>query len=240
MLRRAVKGLLLILFLLAGLIMVYLTPLKDLLRRGPEISDYLKTLGWRAPMVFVLATAALTALGVPRLLLCPIAGMSFLFYRGLLWSQLGTLLGFYVTFLFVRWGGRDMVLRKWPRLNRLAHAIRNRGAPTVFLIRQLPLGGFYLNIMLGLTHVRHRDFLLGTMIGILPEAIPATLIGASAKQVTFERITLYALLAVTGFLLVGSGVQWLLRHSSLPVAGLVREALSRPERMENDNAGKSA
>ena len=216
-------------FLLAALCLIYFTPLREWLMRAPEISDYLKTLGWAAPVVFVAAVALLTALGVPRLLLCPIAGMSFLFYWGLLWGQIGTLIGFYATFLFVRWGGRDVVSHKWPKLERLAHRFTRKGFLSVFLIRQMPVGGFYLNILLGLTPVRHRDFLIGTLLGILPEAIPATLIGASAKQVSISRILEYIVAAVIIFVIAGLVLRWYLRVSQSPVADIVRKFLG------NDN-----
>ena len=35
-----------------------------------------------------------------------------------------------------------------------------------------------INLCLGLSYVTQRDFLIGTALGLLPEAIPATLIGA--------------------------------------------------------------
>lgn len=232
--RVLLRALLLLLVLTGCLAVVYFTPLRDLLKRAPEISDYLKTLGWRAPVLFTAAVAVLTAVGVPRLLLCPIAGMAFLFYWGLLWSQIGTLMGFYATFLFVRWGGKAWIMRRWPRLDRLAHAVRGRGFTSVFLVRQLPLGGIYINILLGLTHVRHRDFLLGTLLGILPEAIPAVLLGASAKQVAIERIFIYFLIAVALFMLVALGVRHYLKRSQAPTAVLVREALNHKKEIMHD------
>jgi uncharacterized membrane protein YdjX (TVP38/TMEM64 family) len=140
--------------------------------------------------------AVLVAVGVPRLLLCPIGGMAFGFWQGLLWAQLGTMLGYYATFLFVRWSGRDFILRKWPRLNRYTRFSRKNGMISVLLIRQLPITGFYINLLLGLIPLSHADFLLGTVIGILPAAVPATLVGSGASAFSSGESKLYTLLAI--------------------------------------------
>jgi len=128
--------------------------------------------------------------------LCPIGGMAFGFWQGLLWAQLGTMLGYYATFLFVRWSGRDFILRKWPRLSHYTKFSREKGMISVLLIRLLPITGFYINLMLGLIPLSHADFLLGTVIGILPAAVPATLIGSGATAFSTGESKLYTLLAI--------------------------------------------
>ena len=200
--RAALKILLQLLLLGGSVFIIYLPPVREQLVRVQEISDYLISLGWAAPLVFVPAVAILVAVGVPRLLLCPIGGMAFGFWRGLVLTQLGTVLGFYGTFLFVRWNGRDMILRKWPRLKRYTEFSRRKGIVTVLLIRQLPITGFYINLLLGLLPLTHADFLLGTIIGILPEAVPATLVGSSAVHLSSKQSLLYTGLAIAALILV--------------------------------------
>jgi uncharacterized membrane protein YdjX (TVP38/TMEM64 family) len=81
------------------LALVYLSPLRAWLGRLREISDQIRGLGVLAPLVVMAGIAVLVALGFPRLVLCAIAGMALGFWSGLLWAQLGTLLGNYATFL---------------------------------------------------------------------------------------------------------------------------------------------
>ena len=95
-----------------------------------------------------------------------------------------------------------MILRKFPRLKRYTEFSRRRGIITVLLIRQLPITGFYINLMLGLLPLSHADFLLGTIIGILPEAIPATLAGSSALQISSNKSILYTALVFTGLIIL--------------------------------------
>jgi len=169
------------------LAIVYLSPLREYLNRWREISDSLRGLGMLAPLVLTLSVAVLVAAGFPRLLFCVIAGMALGFWSGLLWAQTGTLLGNYATFLLARRGGHDWAQRYLSRRGRLHDLIRQEGTLGVILARQLPVPGLLVNLACGLLSVRHRHFLLGTLLGQLPEAIPCTLIGAGALQASFAR-----------------------------------------------------
>lgn len=126
----------------------------------------------------VLAGAALVALGVPRLALCGVAGFLFGFVRGLLIMQGATVLAAYVTFLLVRWTGAHWAARRLERY-RIAALLLHRHSPwSVFLVRQLPIHGVALNILLGASSVSHADFLIGSFLGFLPYALIATLVGS--------------------------------------------------------------
>lgn len=192
--------------LLALLALAYLTPFRGLISADlPRWSADLRALGWPAPLLFVLGVACLVSVGVPRLLLCPLAGMAFGFWGGLLLSQTGTLIGYYALFLFVRWGGRGFVLRYRPQLARFTELIQRQGIPAVILARQLPLHGWLVNLVLSLTPIRHRHFLLGTAIGLLPEAVPCTLIGAGVLHGSVVQSAAFVVLAVIGLALVWIG-----------------------------------
>src|SRR5215472_4195415 len=75
-----------------------------------ELETRFHALGWAAPLVFVLATTLLIALGAPRLLFCALGGMLFGFMWGFVLSQLGSMFGEYGTFLFARWATRAYLL----------------------------------------------------------------------------------------------------------------------------------
>lgn len=182
---------------------VYLTPLKTWLEQGQLIKAQLAAFGWAAPLAFALAVAALTAVGVPRLMVCSLGGMIFGFAWGLAWTQLGTLLGSYLVFLFVRRRGRDYALERFPRLRGFAQNLESRGLASVLIIRQLPMNGFYNNVFLGLTPVSHRDFLLGSLLGFLPLGVTACLLGAGMIQGDLVKGVQYVALAMACSLLLG-------------------------------------
>jgi len=190
------KPLILITAITLGLLVIYATPLRGYLRHITELRAMIREAGALGVAGYMLTVFALVAMGAPRLLFCPIGGLAFGFFWGLVWTQIPTLLGYYVLFLFVRWGGRDFVVAHWPRLARLGGMFHRRGYLGVFLARQLPISGMVINLLLGLSPATHFDFLLGSAVGILPAAIPCTLIGSSAAQLQEPSSHLHIVIAV--------------------------------------------
>ena len=180
------KPLLVFGFLAAALAVLYLSPLGGKLKHiqdfSQELSGRLNGMGAAGVLAFCGGVFLLSAVGVPRLALCVLGGAVYGFWWGLLWTQIPTLPGYYVTFLFVRWGGRDYVLRRWPRVAKLHAALDGHSVWKIVLIRQMPVTGVIINFFLGLSPVRHRDFLLGTLIGLIPQAVPAVLVGSTARH----------------------------------------------------------
>ncbi len=161
------------------LLVAYASPLRQWLGRAQEVQAWVQAFGVAAPMVFVGLAALLVAVGFPRTLLFPVAGVMFGFWTGLALGVCGTLAGAYATFYFARWVGRSFVLRKWPHLSRAAERIGRPGMLAIVFIRQLPVPGFLSNLLLGVGSTTHRAFLLGTALGTLPASVVATLVGSS-------------------------------------------------------------
>jgi uncharacterized membrane protein YdjX (TVP38/TMEM64 family) len=180
----------------------------------------------------VAIIALLVGCGVPRLLLCGVAGMILGFWWGLAIVQIGTLLGYYGAFLFIRWGGRDVALRWWPALRKWADLARNHGVMGVILLRQLPIHGGFINLGLGLSHVKHRQFLIGTLIGSLPEAIPATLAGAGMVRASLKSTAGYLAIAIAGMALVWIACGYLVKAMRASKSGA--EILAEAATLEGD------
>lgn len=211
------KSFMLALLLGFGLL-IYLTPLKEWLNQGQLIVAQLAAMGYWAPLVYVLAGMLLTIVGVPRLLICSLGGLAFGFAWGLAWSHLATLLGSYATFVFVRWGGRAWSLEHFPRLRGFTGQMHERGVLAVLLIRQLPMAGFYNNLLLGLTPVSHRDFWFGSILGFLPMGVTACLLGAGMIQADAAQAARYMALAAVSFGALGIALKWLLFSSRSPLS----------------------
>src|SRR5512139_1090917 len=210
------KPLIMLAVVVAAFALVYFTPARKYLGSIQSIKYWLLSLGWVGPAAWMGIVFALVAAGMPRLLFCPIGGLAFGFWHGLLWTQAATLAGYYALFLFVRWGGGDFVLRHWPRVGRLRERLHGHSAALlVFAVRQLPISGLIINFLLGLSPVRHRHFLLGTALGILPEAIPFTLVASGTFKLASQNTPLYIVAALGLLLLVCACLWYFYRHSKL-------------------------
>ncbi len=201
----------------AGILLtvIYVSPLRTYLSHWHQVSQDIRSFGALAPLVLTLSVAVLVAVGFPRLLFCVIAGMALGFWSGLLWAQLGTLLGNYALFVVARTGGRDLLQRLLSKREHLHSTIQERGALGVILARQVPLPGLVINLTCALLPVRHTDFILGTIIGQLPQAIPCTLIGAGALQPSFGKSIGLIGLAVIVAILGWFGLRFAIRRRTL-------------------------
>lgn len=205
------KSLLLVLAIAGAGALIFFTPAKEWATPN-RLTHYFSALGWVAPEAFAVVTAVVVAIGMPRLLLCTMGGVIFGFAEGLLWSMIGTLLGSYLTFVVVRWAGRDWAISRWPSLRRLAEKVsREKGLVTVILIRQIPIGGLYNTALLAMTGVNRRDFFLGSFVGFLPGAVPAVMVGAGLGVGDSAMIIKYSGVAVVLCLLLGFALKALLR-----------------------------
>jgi len=194
------------------LAIVYLSPLRAYLGRLREVSEQIRGLGILAPLVVTGSVAALVAIGFPRLLFCFVAGMALGFWSGLLWAQLGTLLGNYALFLVTRFGARQWAEQYLSKRGKLHSLLQQEGISGVILARQLPVPGLLVNLACGLFPLRHRHFLVGSLIGQLPEAVPCTLIGAGALEASFARSVGVISLAVAVAVVIWIGLRRLLRR----------------------------
>ena len=66
--------------------------------------------------------------------------------------------------------GHDLLLR-WagPKVLRVSESLASRGLWAVVALRLIPIAPFAIvNMVVGTTHLRPRDMLLGTLIGLMP------------------------------------------------------------------------
>lgn len=190
------KDVVLIFVFVALILIIQLTPFKQYAAKAPEFCQKIREYGILAPFIFTIGVVLLVCIGVPRLLLCPLGGMAFGVFWGVIYCVTGTVVAYYFIFLFIRWKGHNLIDRYYPKLKGFNHLLGAGGVPAVILARQLPIHGMFVNLLLGVSSVRQRDFLIGTSIGLFPEAIPFTLIGKGMKQGSLGESTIYIVMAV--------------------------------------------
>jgi uncharacterized membrane protein YdjX (TVP38/TMEM64 family) len=199
-------GVLLALALL-GILLSRVPVVREFFDRAGPTAQWLREQGaWTGP-VFTAGMAVLVLLGVPRLLFCPLAGAAFGFWAGLGWTTAATMLSYYSAFLFLRgaawWRAEPLV--NWPE--KLTWLRGDVGFGGVVVARLIPLPGMLTTVALSLSGVGHRSYLLGSLVGLLPEAAPLVLLGTGVIDQNLRQLLKWGAVAVLGAL--GA---WLVAH----------------------------
>ena len=149
----------------------------------PEFSAWVHTLGVWAPVVFVSAYIAVVVLMLPAFLLIIAGGAVFGVVKGAMLAMTGAMTGGAAAFLVARYLARAVVERRvaaTPPLAAIDRVIGEDGLRLVFLLRLSPVIPFVLsNYALGVTRVRFRDFLIGTL-GLAPIVVTYAAFGSAS------------------------------------------------------------
>lgn len=168
---------------------------------------------WGA-VLFVLAGAALTGIGVPRQTIAFLGGYAFGAAIGVGLAMAAQLLGCAASYGWARLLGRDWAERRMegrfgPRLRPLRDALAAQPFGATLALRLLPVGSnLGTNLVAGLISLPMLPFLAGSALGYLPQTVVFALLGKGIRVEGAWQLGLgAALLAVS----VGIGL-WLLRR----------------------------
>jgi uncharacterized membrane protein YdjX (TVP38/TMEM64 family) len=113
--------------------------------------------------------------------------------------------------------GRETVQKLLgPRINRLSRRIAKRGILAMVVIRMLPIAPFtVVNMVAGASHISFRDYLIGTLLGMLPGIIiTVTFVHHLAEAVRNPSMSTVAVLGMVAALIIAlaMGLQRLLKR----------------------------
>lgn len=137
----------------------------------PAFAQWVETLGFWGPLVFILGYAAATVAFIPGSLLTLTAGAIFGLLEGTLYVFVGATLGTTLAFLVSRYLARGAIERRlesYPKFATIDKAVAEQGLKVVLLLRLSPVFPYnLLNYALGLTRVKLRDYVLAAF-GMIP------------------------------------------------------------------------
>lgn len=162
-----VKGIFLVLFIVAAVALVRFTPLKSYLT--PDgLGRFLEMAGIWGPVIFILVYAAGICLFIPGTLLTTLGGALFGAYRGFFYVWAGAMLGASAAFWIGRTLGRELAASLiGDKLKKYDDAIERNGFAAVLYLRLIYFPFTPMNFGMGLTGVRFRDYFFGTALGII-------------------------------------------------------------------------
>jgi uncharacterized membrane protein YdjX (TVP38/TMEM64 family) len=162
-----VKVLILVAFIIAAILLVRFTPVKQYLT--PDIlGRHLGMSGFWGPIIFILIYAAGICLFIPGTLLTALGAAIFGAYWGFVWVWIGAMIGASAAFIIGRTLGREFAASLiGDKLKKYDDAIERNGFDTVLYLRLVYFPFTPMNFGMGLTKVRLWDYVAGTGLGIL-------------------------------------------------------------------------
>jgi uncharacterized membrane protein YdjX (TVP38/TMEM64 family) len=151
-----------------------------------EIKNIIESYGILGPTVFILIYPFRIALFLPMSFLTAVSGALWGYY-GLIYVLIGISLGATTEFFIARYVARSRVEKVFKKnMEYLEAKIAGRAFMAVFLLRLFPNVQFEIqNIGLALTRIRYKDFIAGTVLGMLPGILVFILLGRSLFELFF-------------------------------------------------------
>ena len=178
-----IKAMLLLIFIVAAVVMVRFTSIRDFLT-VEKLGALLAAAGIWAPLAFILVYAVGVCLFIPGTLLTTLGAAIYGPYWGFVYVWVAAMLGAAGAFLIGRYLGREFAASLiGDRLKKYDEAIERNGFATVLYLRLVYFPFTAMNFGMGLTKVRFRDYLWGTGLGILVGTFIFTFFVGTVKEV---------------------------------------------------------
>lgn len=200
--KKILKLLLMSAILLATIIYINKTGL--LTEVSPEgIREFINGFGAYAPLIYIILFAIVPLTFFPDSVLAISSGLIFGLAKGALYTMIGAFLGGTLAFFISRTLKKDFidVITKG-KYDKFHSKIEINGFFTVLILRLIPLFPFdIISYGAGLSKVIYRDFIIGTLIGIIPGVLVFVNIGASSVQMDSIRFYISISMLIGLFLL---------------------------------------
>ena len=219
------KALLLAILLAGALSIVHFSPLGEYLdvRHLDALQARLVEFHSWTPVVFLLFGSLVITLGAPRSIIAILGGIVFGFFGGVMLALATALLGSIFIFLLTKWLGRPLFKQKVGiYLKAVEEHVQTDGFLIVVLLRQLPLTCILVNVLIGLTSISTGTFLMGSAVGLLPEAVIFALYGSSLQQRFILQVSIASILLILLVLITKN------YYSRSPLAKKISQKVTKP------------
>lgn len=183
--------------------------LQDLLSED-WIDHEVKGKGISGELLFIAVGGVATAVAVPRHIVSFLGGYAFGLALGTALALVATELGCVLAFFYARLIGRPLVAKRLgARVKRIEDFLAANPFSMTLLIRLLPVGNnFATCLAAGVSRVPARPFLLGSLLGYIPQTLVFALAGSGVEVGGRMRLVV----AVLFFLVSGAIGIWLYRR----------------------------
>lgn len=210
------------------------TPLGEWVNIGEifrSVSDLRGT--WLAPVIVSVVYIIGGLMVFPVTVMIVATGLAFGALYGFFYALLGVELSAIVTYMIGQYLGHDVVQKLSQRLiGRISRRLAQQGVFAIITLRIIPVAPFtVINLVAGASHIRLRDFALGTSLGMLPGILALTVFSdqvisaiQSPDATQFAILTLLAIAIVVGL--------WALSHWVLKRQKRRQRKTGKPEKLD--------
>ncbi|MFO1153281.1 MAG: VTT domain-containing protein [Rhodospirillales bacterium] len=183
-------------------------PLSELASNPRAVGEWARTIDRRLVVaVFIAAYVVGGLLMFPVMVLIAATGLFFGPIAGMLVAGAGALVSATAGYGAGALLGRPLLRRlAGGRVSRISHHLARRGILSMMIIRVLPIAPFTLiNLAAGASHIRFRDFLVGTLFGMAPGVAAITIFsGQLVQAIRSPDVLNLASLVVTLFVIAAA------------------------------------
>lgn len=182
------------------------TPLADVINQD-AISNFVETIKNLpfSPLIILAIFTLASVLAFPITLLIIATVVAFGPVWGSFYSLVGATLGALSGFAIGHFVGRSFIERMTGSIiSRLSRRLAEKGISSVIAVRIIPVAPFtVINLIAGASHIKFRDFFIGSFLGLLPGIIALALLAHSLieaiKYPSFNQIMI--LISVLGVII---------------------------------------
>lgn len=182
-----------------------------------QLQVWLQQWGILAPGLYVVLYVVATILILPSTALNLTAGAFFGPWVGTVWASCGAVVAAIATFGFTRiWGRRWVSQHLATSWQTMDQEIQRGGVTYIFALRLLPIIPYGLvNFTAGLTSIRFRDYLIGTLLGTVPGILPFVMLGSYGFKALSSGEWLPVALSLSLAALLVAGSTWYRHRAKL-------------------------
>ena len=166
--------------------------------------------GVSGELLFLAVGGLVTAVAIPRHIISFLGGYAFGALLGTVLAVLATEIGCVIVFFYGRWVGRPLVSEKIRvRVRRIEDFLAANPFSMTLLVRLLPMGNnFATSLAAGVSRVPAQPFLLGSLLGYVPQTFVFALAGSGIEVGARSRLVIAAVF----FVVSGAIGIWLYRR----------------------------
>lgn len=173
-------------FILTGLILSLLWISQKLhLTDLESVKSFILSFGIWAPLIYIIMFTLIPLTLFPDAILAIASGTIFGVFWGTVYTMIGALCGASLSFFIARFLGREWVLKlirhkaQW-----FDDGVEKQGFLIILIMRLVPLIPFdIISYGAGLSKIKYSDFMMGSMLGIIPGVVIYVNLGDKALDV---------------------------------------------------------